>query len=183
MFRARLSSGEIFDSQKNDNVPQMGFPPGGQADQTEADYDLAIKTYKLRINFSTFGTDKIRSEFQCTFHNKGKKPIALVASNLALKFDEPLSNGTCELKLDLYSYKDQRKNQYDKTIRHNHLILDPNTIENVSLKFYLNIDLKEHEKQALRDELNGIRDFVFFIQAIDIENNVYSSMPTRVSEF
>lgn len=182
MFRARLSTGEVFSSEKNVSVPQMGFSPGAQIDKSEPEHALAIKTHKPRMKFSTFGVERIKTEFQCIFHNEGRRPIALVESHLVIKFDIPLSNGMQELRLDLYSYKDLRNAHQEKTIGSHHLILDSNTIDNLSLKFYLNTELKTHEMNALRDELNGTNDFVFIIYAIDIEDRVYQSMPTRVSE-
>ncbi len=140
----------------------------------EPEYAIEIKSYNPQVGFNSFSTGPFRANLQLCFQNYGRKPVAIVRSQLIIAPipDQEINE---EVVFRLYSYRDMIIQKIDSTIQHRYITIPSNQIETLLVTYLCEKDMKQHEMQELNTKIKGSKEYSFIIKAYDIEGNIYSS--------
>jgi len=140
----------------------------------EPEYAIEIKSYDPRVAFNSFSGSFFNANLQICFQNYGRKPIAIVWSQLIID-PIPEQGINEEIIFRLYSYRDMITQKTASTLQHRYIIIPANQIETFSVTYLCEKDMKQHEMQELNEKIRSSESYQFIIKAQDIEGNSYSS--------
>ncbi|WP_457618175.1 AlbA family DNA-binding domain-containing protein [Lutibacter sp.] len=143
----------------------------------EPEYALELKTYNPKIDFNSFSSgSSLTAKLQVCFLNFGRKPIAIVNSELLInKIEQNKNTISLPLVFNLIRYEDTVISKRPTNIRERYIVVPSNNIVTLYLHYRLEKNLKQYEAQEINSLLRTSLKFSFNITAKDIDNRDYFS--------